>query len=299
MTPRRRTGDGPVGDGPVGDGRPRRDPAASMALLREVMDPPLDPGYASWSEARARAGRPRSTGSRSVLLVLTTIVLGFLLAVAAQTLRTPDPAGASTRAALIERIQVMDEQGDGFAAQVETLRGEVTVAQEAQSLDESDRTALDRAGLTAGSSPLQGTGVVLTLNDPAPSEEDGSLDRVLARDIQTIVNGLWASGAEAIAINDQRLTSTASIRFAGQAIIVDFKGLARPYVIRAIGPQEDLAQELTSGDTGSYLQTLRSEYRITADLALADEVVVPGASSLSTRVSSVPDGTSTSEEVPP
>lgn len=275
----------------TGDEPAQRDPAASMALLREVMDPPLDPGYVSWSESRVRAGRPRSTGNRTVLLVLTWIVLGFLLAVAAQTLRTPDPAGASTRAALIERIQEMDEQGDGLAAQVETRRGEVASLQDAQTLSEQERAALERAGLTSGSSPLVGPGVVLTLSDPAPSAEGGSLDRVLARDIQTIVNGLWASGAEAIAINDQRLTSTAAIRFAGQAIIVDFKGLARPYVISAIGPQEDLTEELSSGETGRYLQELRSDFRISADLSSADEVTVPGASRLSTRVSTVPDPT--------
>ena len=44
------------------------------------------------------------------------------------------------------------------------------------------------------------------------------------------------TGAEAIAVNDQRLTATSTIRKAGGAILVDFRAVACPYEIRVIGP---------------------------------------------------------------
>lgn len=277
---------------------PDRDPGASMALLQEVMNPPLDPGYASWADAREAAGMPRSTGSRTVLLFVSMLVLGFLITVAAQTLRTPDPAAAATRAELRERIEVTSQLGDEHAEQVALLRDEIGTLEQAQVPSESQQGAGETAALRAGATALVGEGVVLTLNDPPRTSDSPSGDRVLSRDLQVIVNGLWAHGAEAIAINDQRLTTTSTIRFAGQAIVVDLRGLARPYVVRAIGPQEQLAEELQTGATGTYLGELRSDYHIVVQLAVEDEVTVPAGSRLSTRVSQVPATEDTTEVAP-
>jgi uncharacterized protein YlxW (UPF0749 family) len=259
-----------------------------MALLKEVMDPPLDPGYASWAESRESAGLPRSTSSRSILLIITAIILGFLGAVTTQTLRTPDPVGASARLQLQERIAAAESLGDEHALQIDTLRAEVGQLQQ-DAVPQVDQAALDLASLRAGATAVTGEGVVITLNDPpvTPDSKDG--DRVLARDVQTIVNGLWANGAEAISINDQRLTSTSTIRFAGQAIVVDLKALARPYEIRVIGPGEGLMGELRSGPTGVYLQELRSDFGISAEVDQQAVVTVPAGSRLSTRVAEVPD----------
>lgn len=273
-----------------------RDPGASMALLHEVMDPPLDPGYASWAEAREAAGLPRSTGGRTILLFVSMVLLGFVISVAAQTLRTPDPAAATTRAELSERIEATSQLGDQHVEQIATLRQEITALEQAQVQPSTDPGASESAAVLAGATPLTGPGVVLTLNDPPRSADGEAGERVLARDLQVIVNGLWAHGAEAIAINDQRLTSTSTIRFAGEAIVVDLRGLARPYVVQAIGPQDALAQELRAGATGSYLTELRSDYGIVVQLTTADEVTVPPGSRLSTRLATVPDPDGTTEE---
>lgn len=276
---------------------PDRDPGASMALLQEVMDPPLDPGYASWAESREAAGMPRSTGSRTVLLFVSMLVLGFLITVAAQTLRTPDPAAAATRAELRERIEATSQLGDEQVEQLATLRQEIAALERAVP-PEDDQQEGEGAALQAGATPVVGEGVVLTLNDPPVTADREEGERVLARDLQVIVNGLWAHGAEAIAINEQRLTSTSTIRFAGQAIVVDLRGLARPYVVQAIGPREALEQELRSGATGSYLAELRSDFNIVVQLTTADQLTVPAGSRLSTRVASVPDSDATTQEAP-
>lgn len=268
-----------------------------MALLREVMDPPLDPGYASWAESRESAGLPRSTSSRSILLLITAIILGFLGTVTAQTLRTPDPAGADARLQLQERIAEAESLGDEHAAQIEGLRAEVGHLQQ-EAVPQVDQAALDLASFRSGATAVTGQGVVMTLNDPPVTPDSKDSDRVLARDVQTIVNGLWANGAEAISINDQRLTSTSTIRFAGKAIVVDLKALARPYEIRVIGPGDVLMTELRTGPTGAYLQELRSDFGISAEVNQQSEVQVPAGSRLSTRVARVPveDGTETTED---
>src|SRR5690606_25324843 len=104
----------------VGRGRPHPNPAASMALLQEVLDRPLDPGYASAAQARQERGLEPSTGGRTLLLLVVSLLLGFLLAVAVVTLRAPDPDANTARAELIERIQELEALGDERAALIET-----------------------------------------------------------------------------------------------------------------------------------------------------------------------------------
>ena len=267
-----------------------------MALLREVMDPPLDPGYSSWAESREDSGLPRSTGSKTWLLLVTALALGFLLSVAAQTLRTPDLEDGTAESELRQRVEAADLLGDERAAQIDVLRAEVATLQDSDLASQQDPAAARAASIKAGAAALVGTGVLVTLNDPPLSADAQEGERVLSRDLQIIVNGLWANGAEAISINDQRLTSMSTIRFAGKAIVVDNKGLARPYEISVIGPQEQLLAELSSGDTGVYLNDLRSDFRIVVDVAADDEITVPAATRLSTRVARVPDDSTTTED---
>lgn len=267
-----------------------------MALLREVMDPPLDPGYSSWAESRERAGLPRSTGSKSWLLLITAAALGFLLTVSALTLRTPELDDGAAEAELQQRVEAADLLGDERAAQIDLLRTEVAALQAKELAAAPDPAASRAASINAGATALTGPGVVVTLNDPPLSADAQEGERVLSRDVQLIVNGLWANSAEAISINDLRLTSTSTIRFAGKAIVVDNKGLARPYVISAIGPQAQLMAEVTTGETGSYLADLRSDFRIVADVGAVDEITVPAATRLSTRVARVPDDSMTTED---
>lgn len=275
-------------------GEPNPDPAASMALLAEVRDRPLDPGYASAAEARRDRGLPASTGSRSIILVVSAVLFGFLMTVAAQTLREPDPAAADTRQELASRIEAQQALGDQRVARVEALRGELSGLEE-RTLDDSAggdlADALRKAGLEAGASALVGPGIIVTMDDAESSDPlapGGSDERVMARDLQVIVNGLWARDAEAISINDQRLTSTSSIRFAGEAIVVDFRGLTRPYVISVIGDPEALEREMTEGASGQYAAELRDKYKLTVDVAVSEEVTVAAATRLSTRLAVVP-----------
>lgn len=272
-----------------------RDPAASMAMLQEVLDRPLDPGYESAAEKRVSEGKSASTSPRTPLIILTCLILGFLFSTAAITLRTPDPVDAVERTELAERIDSQQDLGDGYSAEIESLRADVASLEEAQlqraGIVEGDE--IRDLGESVGATALSGPGVLVTMND-APRDEnspasDGELDaeRVIAQDLQILTNGMWAAGAEGIVINDQRLTSTSSIRFAGAAIVVDFKGIAPPYEVRAIGNEELLEQELTIGSTGQYLIDLGNEHGILSEVVVEDEMTIPAAERLTTRVAQV------------
>jgi uncharacterized protein YlxW (UPF0749 family) len=124
-------------------------------------------------------------------------------------------------------------------------------------LDEQQRAeALERpAGLT----PERGPGVTITLDD-APDEviaavaDDLEAVRELTvhqQDIQAVVNALWAGGAEAMTIQDQRVVSTTGIKCVGNVVILHGVPYSPPYRISAIGPTE---QMLDSVDTSPYIQ---------------------------------------------
>jgi uncharacterized protein YlxW (UPF0749 family) len=273
------------------------DPAASMALLEEVLDPPLGPGYHSAAEARANAGLPPSSGYSTPLMFLTALAVGILVTVSAVTLRAPDPVAAQTRAQLITRIEAAQDTGDRTSERVDELRTEILALEQAQALSAEGpgaEGAIAAAGLQVGAQAVQGPGVVVVLQDAPPADsgspvESQKVERVNARDIQLVVNGLWSAGAEAVSVNGHRLTSISAIRFAGEAIIVDFRGLAPPYEVRAVGDPERLARETSTGTTGAYLGQLRSQLGIRADVSTQEEIAIAPAERLTTRVGRVPD----------
>lgn len=285
--------------GSRGRRQPDPDPAASMALLREVLDPPTDPAYSDAAAARQARGLPAATPSHSPLLVCFALLVGFLATVAVLQLRTPDPAAAQNRAALIERVEAAAAHGDELAEQIDVLRAEISSLEQAAATGEDQQPGADpltdqlrSASVSAGTVAMQGPGVRITLDD-APSdygeEPTTAENRVLAHDLQVVVNGLWSSGAEAISVNGQRLTTTSSIRYAGEAIVVDFRGLARPYVIEAIGPTDAMAAELSDGGTGEYIASLRSTYGLSIDGTSEPMLTVPAATRATIRVAHLMD----------
>lgn len=285
-----------------------RRPDESMTLLTSMMERPLDPGYAAAAAQREQRGLPPATPLRTGRMFVIALLVGLLLTAGALSLRQPDTEATSARANLIEQIQRRQTSADARADQVRGLQEEVATAQ-AVAL-ERDRSGqgerLARLETAAGGSPVQGPGVVLTLDDAESSDDSGSTEgdprastddngRVQSRDVQLVVNGLWAAGAEAIAINGQRLTSLSAIRFAGEAILVNYRPLVRPYEIAAIGGSE-LEARFAAGPGGSYLQALRDNYAIRVDVAGDTALTLPSAASVNVRVARPPTGTGAAEQ---
>lgn len=177
---------------------------------------------------------------------------------------------------------------------MDALRGQVG-AQQREVLPGGNGEA-DLAGLLAGATAVRGPGVQLVIDDAktastggatgGPRESSGFSDtgRVRDRDMQRIVNGLWQSGAEAIAINGQRLTALSAIRAAGAAILVDNKPLVPPYTVLAIGDGQRLSTAFQDSADGQYLHALQQNYGIRASISVSGEVHLPAAPSLVLRI---------------
>lgn len=290
---------------------PPRRPDASMTLLTSMLERPLDPGYEEAAKRRREAGLPGATSTRTVVVIVMAVLTGFLFAVSAQALRPKPTAAAKVRAELVQRIEALQSEGAAREAAVSTLSKEVR-EYEALALQQSGGGSLTdqvkRLEVLSGTTPLTGPGLTLTLNDSesARGEPDEGIrpdsafqsGRVTSSDMQIVVNGLWGAGAEAISINGHRLTSTAAIRFAGQAIIVDFRPLSRPYVITALGDPDGMQQIFEPSFAGVYLSQLTQEFGISAQLARSDSLTVPGDSSVRVSVAQpIPSGIGSAVEM--
>ena len=64
--------------------------------------------------------------------------------------------------------------------------------------------------------------------------------------MQAVVNALWAGGAEAMMIQDQRIISTSAVRCVGNTLILQGRVYSPPYRIRAIGDPDALRRTLAA-----------------------------------------------------
>jgi uncharacterized protein YlxW (UPF0749 family) len=272
-----------------------------MTLLTSMMERPLDPGYAAAAAQRERAGLPPSTGTRTPTVLVAALVAGLLLTLGALALRTPSTAAVKAKADLVAQIEARRSQVDREGEQLRALQAEVDTLQ-AQALGQdqaSVQSRLDALTLVSGGQAVTGEGIRLVL-DNAPGSDSSSADgnprtdaqkkegTVFSKDLQIIVNGLWQAGAEAIAINGQRLTSRSAIRFAGEAILVNYRPLARPYTISVIGSRNGLQTEFADNAGGAYARALQDNYGIRVSIDAVDSMTLPAASSLTVRHAKVP-----------
>jgi uncharacterized protein YlxW (UPF0749 family) len=286
-----------------------------MTLLTSMMERPLDPGYAAAAEERQRAGLPTSTGLRTPTVAVAALVIGLLLAMGAVALRAPSTSAARAKEDLVKQVESRRAAVDKQAVQLRTTRAQVDELQAralSQQGEASLQTRLQTLSLASGADAVTGKGLKVVL-DNAQGARGTSADGnprttskntegvVLSKDLQVVVNGLWEAGAEAISVNGQRLTSRSAIRFAGEAILVNYRPLAPPYTISAIGDPASLQVEFADSDGGAYARALKDNYGIRVSIDAADTLTLPAATSLTVRDATVPTASPTASpsESPP
>lgn len=257
-----------------------RRPDASMLLLNEVMHTPVDPGYAE-TAARRKNGTetPRRRFSKARVTVVA-ILLGFAAASATVALRAPQPDVAAARNVLEQEIRERRGTNEALSEQISSLNTELEQIQNVALADQYPQLLanLGRDASASGALAVTGPGMTVKLRDAAAPQAEAPIDsksRVQDYDVQVVVNSLWASGAEAIAINGQRLTARSAIRSAGDAILVDLVGLIGPYEIEAIGDPATLATYFSRSIGQQHLSILNSRYGIGASVDQHDDLYLP------------------------
>jgi uncharacterized protein YlxW (UPF0749 family) len=255
-------------------------------FLTEMFRNPLDAGYAEAAARKAERGpdtrRSVVAGrlARSVVLVAT----GFLLVVAYHQTIAAQPESSRVRAGLVTDVHQRQHETDQLQQQADRLRDEVARQRDAAlAAAGTDAEQLQRLELASGAGKVRGPGAVVRLAD-APTPLDPltgkpagkNLGIVLDRDLQDVTNELWRDGAEAIAINGERLSATSTIRTAGSTILVDFRPISSPYDVSAIGPA-DLDKRFSDSVTGQRFRGYAANYDMTVTVRRQDDLTLPAA----------------------
>ncbi len=271
-----------------------------MSLLTSLTEHALDEGYAEAAARRPERAAPRRSG---LILGGGVLAAGLLLGTAGAQAHNRESVAAQARAALIDKIDQRSADADRLAAEVEALRVSVYDVRRSRLRFSSTgkRLASELTVLEAavGAAAVTGPAVVIHVeNAPVPEDQEQPADprsasalsdgQLTDRDLQTIVNEMWRAGAEAVAVNGQRLTALSAIRSAGPNILVAFRPLSPPYDVVAIGNAAEMRARLVNGFAGSYLDVLRN-YGIQSSVQTVRAARLPASAGLTLRNATATD----------
>ena len=233
-------------------------------MLERIAETALDDDYYVY-----RGSQPRPTWRTGVVAFLVVAVFAAFITTAALQTRNDRPATELERRTLAADIEARQKILDERRSTAASLSAEVA------SLRQSGDAGQDRPadlGVLSSSAAVNGPGIVVT----AQSSKDGSdAGRITDRDLQVLVNGLWYAGAEAVAINDNRVGTMTSIRTAGDAITVNYRSISSPYTVVALGDSDILQTRLGQNAAGAYWESRRKRSGVEFAVTPSSEATLP------------------------
>ncbi len=272
--------------------RPQLIPVPS--LLRALLSEHLDPGYAAAAARRGIPDAPRSGRERAfgrLWEALAALLIAAVFAAAVAQARSVAPGVRDAQQLLLQSVRSSEATAAGLGKERSALSARVddvqrrALAENAQGQRLLNR--LDALSLAAASTAVIGPGLTVTVTDPGagPNLSDVSKQRVngsrqiiLDRDLQLVVNSLWASGAEAIAVGGVRVGPNATIRQAGGAILVDNNPTSSPYQILAVGAPHAMRDVFDASPGLQRLRLLEASYGVVVTVNVADGLSLPAGS---------------------
>jgi uncharacterized protein YlxW (UPF0749 family) len=209
-------------------------------------------------------------------------VTGFVGAAQWNSSATREAFTSSAQQVLAGQVLELEEEQGELRDQIRDAEAEVQRFQEESTTSSVALAQLNErlaaARLAGGLAAVRGPGAVIEIADSqrvVPPGENPSSFIVLVDDLRDIVAALWASGAEAVTINGERLVATSSIYGVGASVLVNTAFLSPPFRIEAIGPEglldRFLLQEAFRGRVGQRIEFFGLEFAT----AVSDELTLP------------------------
>ncbi|MCM3114025.1 DUF881 domain-containing protein [Neobacillus sp. MER 74] len=195
---------------------------------------------------------------KHVVLSLVCLVLGFLMAFSYHLTQLemnkgkPNVSDGQWEQTLALRNQLINEEKTNRELQKElsqkqdlVFKNEKDLSKEAEVYENLAEDA-EKYRMFLGKVKVKGKGVKITLTDGAYDPKEDNINNYLVHEhhVFKVVNELYISGAAAVAINGQRLTSHSYIICNGPVITVDGIEHPAPFIISAIGDPEVLSSSI-------------------------------------------------------
>jgi len=218
----------------------------------------------------------------TALVALVALAVGFLLAgqIKAQLLTPSNQVGRNQ--ALIRSVQDLERTNQADRASIEGLRAEID-ALEVQAASQSQTTQglqnqVADLRAHAGLTPLHGPGVEVDLTSGPPGSDPSGQNRNLItyQDVQDLVNLLFASGAEGVAVSGRRITPLSAFTGSEGEVIVD-QGppLFSPIRIVAVGDRNGMEAALGDPNSLPSLRIREIQFQLTLHVSGAPDESLP------------------------
>lgn len=220
-----------------------------------------------------------------IVVGLLALCIGLVISIQISTTQSSDIGGLVP----VSKLKVYETELTKLRAEKEDALAELMKLETRMDQIEKDKanedffvkgivSDLEKYKMSAGVIDVHGPGVLITIDDPSPTEEFLN-DRSVIMDnyelLLSLVNKLKDAGSEAISINEQRIISTTEISLAGSNVNINGVPTAPPYMIKAIGNPETIESTLTIKYGIVYEMERKDRYALQVNIKKKDEIVVP------------------------
>lgn len=221
---------------------------------------------------------PKKKRTKLNLIILASFVLGIILATQLSTNRPLALISLRSLKDIEKQIAIEEEHIINIDKMIAEVDGKIKnhkplTSQEAK--ENFEKIVADKKAL-AGYGAVEGYGIELKVEDSKrelKKDENPNNLVVHDQDILMLVNDLKVAGAEAMAINGERLTANTEIKCSGPTITINSKTFGQPFIITAIGNSDMLSSTILAQDTYGYL--LKQVYGLELTLLSGKEVIIP------------------------
>jgi uncharacterized protein YlxW (UPF0749 family) len=212
---------------------------------------------------------------------LALAACGLLLVTSAKAADGTDLRGSGI-AELGDVVREAELRGEELSESAEQLRSEIDALTDDEAPEKSgEQEDLDEFAELAGMTPVEGPGVQVALSDapePLGLEEDQSLEDYIVhqQDLEAVINALWAGGAEAMMVMDQRIIATSSVKCIGPVLYLQGRSYGPPYAISAIGDIEAMMAALDESPGVAEYRAYADQIGLGYELNVMENIPMPG-----------------------
>jgi uncharacterized protein YlxW (UPF0749 family) len=206
------------------------------------------------------APRPRKL-RHSLVLLVPAVLFGLLVTLQWRTQAERSELSVRYNTPLVDAARALQNEQDKLKADLAALRVQLDEIQRNSSTQSGAerelQSRIDELRASAGLTALSGDGVTIQLDDArnvSVSARDVERSICHATDLTDILNTAWKGGAQALAVNDERIVNSSSVYCVGSTIMVNGTLMSPPFNINAIGSQNAL---LGAFDDPNQLQDIK------------------------------------------
>ncbi|MFW6090249.1 MAG: DUF881 domain-containing protein [Actinomycetota bacterium] len=170
-----------------------------------------------------------------------------------------------------DRAGALDERATELNSEIESL-----TEQQATESPATEQRLNDLREATA-LTPVTGPGVRVVLDDAdVPVDTPNRSDYIVhQQDLEAVMNAMWAGGAEAMMVMDQRIISTSAVRCIGPVLHLQTRTYAPPYEVTAIGDVDGMLTALDDSSSVDFYRSLVEQFGLGFELTVEEEITMP------------------------